>query len=115
MEGIIHWYEIVHSKVIAVNTIEYVTKDGVRRVRYHDTDVVSFFPEKHGGRIYLNSNGFNTVTTRSRINAALQKAGIHKAHMFQRNNLVWFMDTTGKVVEFDNRLVLDKTGKIVRG
>lgn len=42
------------------------TEKGVTKVRYHETDVVSFDDEK----IILNSGGWNTNTTRDRMNQA---------------------------------------------
>ena len=102
---------IATSKVIARNTVEYTTDDGIRRIRYHDTNVISFL-KGMGNYIHIDSGGFNTMTTRNRVNEALQKAGI-RAHMFQRNNCVWFEDTAGQIVEFDNFLALDSKGKIL--
>lgn len=59
---------ISHSRMVARNTMEYVTTDNVRRVRLHDTDVAAFYPD---GRIEINTGGWNTMTTRDRINGAL--------------------------------------------
>lgn len=53
------------AKLVARNTLDYTTPDGVRRVRYHDTDVVTVAPD---GTVKLDTGGYNTLTTRDRIN-----------------------------------------------
>jgi hypothetical protein len=56
------------GKLAARNTLDYVGADGVRRVRLHSTDVLTF--PARGGYI-IDTGGWNTPTTRDRINAAL--------------------------------------------
>ena len=46
--------------------------DGDIHIRYQDTDVVIF---KADGTIVLNSGGWRTTTTKSRMNAALNGTG----------------------------------------
>ena len=46
--------------------------DGNIHIRYQDTDVVIF---KADGTIVLNSGGWRTATTKSRINAAINAYG----------------------------------------
>lgn len=56
------------AKQIARNTLDYTAPDGTRRVRLHDTDVVTFAPN---GVITLNSGGWQTMTSKDRMNQAL--------------------------------------------
>ena len=63
--------------------------DGDIHIRYQDTDVVVF---KADGTIVLNSGGWHTTTTKSRINAALSGTGWY---LYQKN-YNWFV-SNGKV------------------
>lgn len=58
--------QVTASKLPARNTLDYTTADGVRRVRLHDTDIVEIHPD---GRVVIETGGWNTLTTRGRINA----------------------------------------------
>lgn len=56
---------VAASKIVARNTVRYTTTDGETRVRLHSTDVVT---THKNGTVTLNNGGWNTVTTRDRIN-----------------------------------------------
>jgi hypothetical protein len=56
------------ARLIARNTLDYTAPDGTRRIRLHDTDVVTI--EKRGN-IILDSGGWQTVTTKDRMNQVL--------------------------------------------
>ena len=58
------------AKVIARNTLDYTDADGVRRVRLHDTDILTVYP--HGG-FTVSTGGFNTKTTRGRLDDVLPR------------------------------------------
>lgn len=60
----------VKSRKAARNTIEYWTECGARVIRYMETDVVTIHKN---GKIVLNTGGYNTVTTRARMNEFLPK------------------------------------------
>ena len=62
MEGV----ECTTSKIIDNNTIEYTRPDGVKMIRFHGTDIMTF-PKKGG--VILNSGGWKTVTTKERMNS----------------------------------------------
>jgi len=53
------------SKIIANNTILHTTEDGGIAVQLHATDVITFYPD---GSVIYNTGGWNTVTTRERMN-----------------------------------------------
>ena len=61
MEGV----EYKEAKIIENNTIEYIRPDGVKVIRLHRTDIITF--PKRGG-VILNTDGWKTVTTKDRIN-----------------------------------------------
>lgn len=57
--------EIVKSRIYARSTVEYWTPDRAKHLRYHDTNVVTI---KKNGDITLDSGGWQTRTTKDRIN-----------------------------------------------
>ncbi len=60
--------EPVKSRMGGKNTLDYETADGSRVIRLHETDILTFHAN---GGITINTGGFNTVTTRARVNAFL--------------------------------------------
>ena len=62
--------DVTASKFPRRNTLDYTTADGTRRLRLHDTDVVTVAPN---GGITLDTGGFNTPLTRERINDFLPR------------------------------------------
>ncbi len=58
----------VKSHFVARNTVEWFAADGTRHVRLHDTDILTFHPD---GSISVYTGGFNTITTRERLNRFL--------------------------------------------
>jgi len=61
MEGV----EGIGARKIALNTVEYTDTEGNKVIRLHHTNIVT---HKVNGDIVLNSGGWRTVTTKSRIN-----------------------------------------------
>lgn len=53
------------GKIIDSNTIEYNRADGSKVIRFHLTDIIVFNPD---GSVTLNSGGWQTVTTKDRLN-----------------------------------------------
>lgn len=60
----------VQSKLAGRNTLDYMTSDGRRVIRLHETDILTFHDN---GGITIYTGGFNTVTTRSRLNEFLPR------------------------------------------
>lgn len=56
------------SRMAARNTLDYTMPDGERRIRLHGTDVVTFHAD---GGFTLDTGGWNTMTTRDRMNGWL--------------------------------------------
>ena len=59
---------ITKSKLIARNTLEYHTESGDRVIQLHMTPILRFKPD---GRIVIDTGGYNTTTTRSRLRVYL--------------------------------------------
>ena len=59
---------ITQAKQPARNTLDYVDAAGVRHIRLHDTDILTFRPD---GSFTIRTGGFNTRTTRARLNEFL--------------------------------------------
>jgi len=53
------------SSIVDHNTVEYERENGDRVIRLHLTDIVTFRPD---GTIMLNSGGWKTITTKTRMN-----------------------------------------------
>jgi hypothetical protein len=64
--------QVVESKLEARNTLRAVLRDGTVIWRYHSTTV---FTRLSDGSVNLNTGGWNTLTTRERMNMALHRDG----------------------------------------
>ena len=58
---------LVSRKKIANNTYELITTTGQRKIRIHNTDILTFDSDK----VILNSGGYQTKTTKDRLNKYL--------------------------------------------
>ena len=58
----------VKSNLVGRNTVQWFDEQGRRFIRLHDTDILTFQPD---GAILINTGGWNTPTTRDRLNAHL--------------------------------------------
>ncbi len=72
MQGV----ESVKARIVANNTIEYYRGNGDRVIRLHQTDIVTFNANPKGQclqpiSVTLNSGGWQTVTTKERMNRYL--------------------------------------------
>lgn len=59
---------VATSRLAGRNTLDYTSPRGTRKIRLHDTDIMTFYTD---GRIELYTGGFNTHTTRNRMNEFL--------------------------------------------
>ena len=76
------------------------TKDGVTKVTYHWTDVVKFANK----RIVLNSGGWHTVTTKTRMNQASNQFELGY-QVFQKD-WTWYVDYKGQTLDFQDGMLL---------
>jgi hypothetical protein len=87
------------QEVKGVATIIY-RNNGFTCVKYHQTDVVKFSPVE----IILNSGGWQTATTKTRMNQASNQFGLGYC-VFQKD-FKWFVDFEGKTIDFEDGMTL---------
>lgn len=58
------------ARLVANNTLEWFGADGARRIRLHETDVLTFHPN---GALTIDTGGWNTHTTRARLREFLPR------------------------------------------
>ena len=87
--------DIKRSRKVGNNTFRVEYQDGTVAIRLHTTDVVTF---KTDGTTVLNSGGWQTSTTKSRINTYIPKG----YYLYQRN-YCWYV---GKR-DVDNQVICE--------
>lgn len=82
-------------------TVRY--ENGATIVRYHQTDILKFNEDK----IILNTGGWNTTTTKKRLNQASAQFGLNY-HVYQKN-YDWLVEYKGRVIIWiEPILILDR-------
>lgn len=102
------------SRISKNNTKIWTDDIGITRVRLHDTTVVAF-DEKI---IVLDSGGWETITTRTRMNQASNQFDLG-IRVFQEKH-IWYVSIlhpqlgfVGNNHKFKDRMIIDrKTGKV---
>lgn len=64
--------DMSRNDTVGTHRTTVYTQDGTTYVRYHDTDVVAFDKD----RIVLNTGGYNSRTTKLRMNQAARQFGL---------------------------------------
>lgn len=97
----------VTARFVARNTVEWTDARGARRIRLYDTDILTFDPD---GRIKVNTGGFNTATTRNRLNRFAPPG-----FRFWSRNGILHCSVPGKTsaVHFRERLEIGKRGAVL--
>ncbi len=70
-------------------------QDGVLRVTYHSTNVVTVYPN---GRIVLDTGGWQTATTKARMNQASNQFGL--GFCVYQKAFQWYVDIDGHTIEW---------------
>lgn len=96
--------ESIRHKRIAPNTLEYIRPDGVRVIKLHRTDIIEFHPEF----ILLNTGGWQTITTKDRMNKFIG----HNIRIYQQNS-IWTVYTAQEQVIFFDGLKIDYDGHAI--
>lgn len=78
------------------------TTNGTTVIRYHATDVVSF----DAALIRLNSGGWRTSTTKTRMNQASHQFDL-KYSVFQKD-YAWFVEYNGQKIPFEDNMLLER-------
>ena len=86
------------TKKLLNNTYAVRRENGRIAVRLHNTDVVTFDPN---GDVMLDTGGWKTVTTKSRMNQYLPRP----LRVYARN-FVWYVWDGKSEVEFEDGMVL---------
>jgi hypothetical protein len=76
--------------------------DGFTKVIYWNTAVVSF----NNSRIKLDSGGYETLTTKTRMNQASRQFNLD-FRVFQKD-FDWFVEYRGKVFNFSDGMILER-------
>jgi hypothetical protein len=77
--------------------------NGMINVTYHSTVIVSFDNE----RVVLNSGGYETVTTKKKMNQAADQFGLGY-QVFQKD-YIWFVGLpNGETVKFFDGMIIDR-------
>ena len=94
-------HDLMSSKKIGNNTFEVVYKDGTRAIRLHKTDVVTF----SANRYMLNTGGWQTVTTKDRINKYIPEGYV------SQTNFEWSVRTPSGDVDYYDGIMFDYEGE----
>jgi len=94
--------ECIKSSIIANNTVEYHRKSGERVIRLHLTDIITFKPD---GSIVLDSGGWQTVTTKERMNRAPE------IQVYQEKS-VWYVAWHGATHVYQDGITLYPDGSV---
>jgi hypothetical protein len=76
-------------------TTVHTDKDGITRVIYHSTPVVSFDDNK----ITLNTGGWSTNTTKTRMNQASNQFNL--GYQVYQKDFNWFVVFKDKTIEYN--------------
>ena len=79
--------------------------DGVLRVTYHSTPVVTLYPN---GKLVLNHGGWTTHTTKTRMNQASNQ--LRLGFTVWQKGFAWFVDIDGHTIPFESRELLLRNG-----
>jgi len=101
--------EVLKSHFIANNTLKIHYKDGSEAIRLHDTDILTFKEDK----IILSSGGWQTVTTKARIN---EFCPINGFNLYQEKGQ-WFINIgprdKGQTYVYYDGITFDQTGRLL--
>jgi len=93
---------IARSRLVSKSCRVIYYLNGDKTIRLYTTDIVQF----KGNKITLNANGYQTVTTKARMNEFLP-VGIR---IYQKAG-VWYIDDKGKKIEFFDGIELEGVKK----
>ena len=88
-------------KVSGRNTCIF-TEEGMTKVKYHWTDVVAF----NHKTIQLDSNGWRTSTTKTRMNQASNQFGL--GYYVRQKDFDWFVEYNGETLPFYDGIKLKR-------
>jgi len=86
---------IVSSKLVANNTRLTIFVNGDKVLKLHDTDIIKWV----GDKIILSSGGWQTRTTKDRLNGWLNRYNTTNYYIYQKKGN-WYIKDGEKVLEF---------------
>jgi hypothetical protein len=87
----------IKSRIATHNTLEHTFADGSTSYQLHDTEIVRIHPD---GSVTLNSGGWQTCTTKDRINNLSPLGSVH-----QKKGL-WYVTHNDKTVPYYDGITL---------
>lgn len=93
--------EADRSTLLENNTVEYWQGED-RIIRLHHTDIIRF---KDNGDIILNSGGYQTVTTKDRMNK-------YCPYQINQDNSIWYVSVNGDRYGFKDNMVIHPNGRV---
>ena len=87
---------------VGTHKTNIVTLEGLTSVVYHSTAVVQFNRDK----IILNSDGWETATTKTRMNQASHQYSL--GFDVYQINFSWYVDYKGKTIPFYDGMILKR-------
>ena len=87
---------------VGTHKTNIVQLEGFTNVVYHNTAVVQFNNDK----IVLNSGGWDTRTTKTRMNQASSQYGL--GFVVYQVNFSWYVDYDGDTMPFTDGMTLDR-------
>ena len=89
-------------QTVGTHKTNTVTLQGLTSIIYHNTAVVQFNDKE----IILNSGGWETVTTKSRMNQASHQYGL--GFEVYQVNFSWYIDYKGETLPFRDGIILKR-------
>lgn len=93
------------ARLIGNNTLEIVYNNGLKAIRLHHTDIISYTTDNC---IILNSGGWHSHTTKSRMNDFI---GPDKDIM--QRNFNWYVKTPAGVFDYFDGMKIDAAGNVL--
>ena len=94
-------HDLKSSNKVGNNTFEVVYKDGTRAIRFHKTNVITFGTDRYT----LNTGGWETATTKDRINKYIPEGYVYQ----ERGD--WYVNTPSGVVDYFDGIAFDYEGE----
>jgi hypothetical protein len=98
--------ELAQQHRVSGRATNVADKDGIKSVRYHSTDVVVW--DQNTGEVTLNSGGWMTNTTKTRMNQAANEYKL--GYQVYSKDYEWFVDLPdGTTLDFEDGMTFNVT------
>ena len=93
---------MAQTQTVGTHKTKVLNIEGFTNIVYHSTPVVQFDDDK----IRLNSGGWETVTTKTRMNQASHEYNL--GFEVYQVNFTWYVDYKGETIAFTDGMKLDR-------